>query len=149
MNITQKRIYKDKLEYCKREMKKLVEVRELARSIPLPELPDDIWSNYSDSDFTINVGFSPENVHLIFERMIKDGWSSTSKPEKVIASLKSGKTSYEFVSWWNDDFPKPFYIFFVVGGTGSNCKRIKIGTEKVETPVYEVICNDAIAEMEV
>ena len=148
MNRTQKRVSEAVYKYCEEKIERLGKLKELANTVPLPELPDEIYSVYRSDNIMFMVGFSPENVRLFFGKMKKAGWDPTSKVEDVISTLKSGDSSSELVAWYHDDedINTPVYAYFNIGATGSNCKRVKIGTKTVEENVFEVVCNEGIEE---
>lgn len=148
MNKTQERVSEKVRDHCTKQIEKLIELKEVIKNIPLPDLPDEIYNLNSMAHFIAYVGFSPDNVRLVFAGMEEVKWSTTSKPENVIAKLKSGEYMSDFVGWYHNDFSRGFYTDFIVGGTGSNCQRVKVGTETVEKDIFEVICNEGIEEEE-
>jgi len=152
MNKTQIEVRKAVLKYCKRKMARLVEFREKTTFVPLPELPEDIASCEVTiwSDIEINVGFSPENVLMIYEKMKTAGWECHGrKPEEVTTEIKGGNKSNCASYWYHDDYKGgSIVIWFIVGLKGSNCQRVKIGTEQVDKDIFEIVCNEGVEEAE-
>ena len=148
MNKTQKAYRAMVLEYTKSKMATLVKLRD-TKSPPLPELPDDIYYIDNGDNRCLTIGFSPDNVRLVWELMFDAGWENPNTTDEIIAEMKSGKTTTKYTYWSheNDNVPN-FGIWVMVGSKGSNCERVKIGTETVEKDIYEVVCNDGIAEVE-
>ena len=151
MNKTQIEIRKAVLKYCKRKMTRLVEFREKTTFIPLPELPENIAScNVTMwNEVEVDVGYSLENVLLIYEKMKKAGWKCHGrKPEEITTEIKGENKSYCSSYWYHDNYEGSITVWFHVGGKGSNCQRVKIGTEQVDRDIFEIVCNEGIEEAE-
>ena len=146
MNKTQKVLRKSILEKTARKMADAVTEREKSANVPLPEFPDGIYQPSYWRMYSLDVGFSPVNVRTVFRLMIEAGWRCNDKADEVIAELKSGKSSSTTTIWWHKDFGPGLWIEFMIGSEGSNCKRVKIGTEMVEENVYETVCTEGAEE---
>lgn len=148
MNKTQLAIRQEKLDYTKCHIKQLVRDRERSGNIPVPELPDGIYSVDRCNGIVITIGFSPENVRLVWELMRAAGWTNSygREPDDIIKSFKSKAKSSEYFGWWNDNYEGSFGMWVCVGRDGSNCQRVEIGKETIERPIYELVCNDGVEE---
>lgn len=146
MNKTQEVLRKHVLEKTASKMAEAVKEREKAANVPLPELPEDIYKPSWWRMFSFDVGFSPQNVRTVFTLMTGAGWRCTDEADDIVADLKTGESASATTLWHHDDFKGVFWIEFMIGSEGSNCKRVKIGTKTVEEDIYEVICDEGAEE---
>ena len=150
MNKTQKAYRKKILDYSKYQMELMVKLR--AKSVPpLSLIPDD-FEFYFDGGTSeaMTIGFSPDNIRLFWNLMNDAGWKNVNTSAEIIAEMKSNAASNKYTRWSHGDGVDrvSFGVWVVIGSTGSNCQRVEVGTEMVETPIYEILCDDALAELE-
>ncbi len=112
--------------------------------LQIPDLPEGIYEVDGGDSFAITVGFSPANVNLVWKIMIDAGWTTARAADEIIAKMK--KTSMEFTWWRHNNSKGVISIWVSVGGKGSNCERVVIGTETIEKDIYETICTEGAAE---
>jgi len=91
----------------------------------------DIDLDFSLNDGDINFWFSGdgEKLKAVWALLRRNGYVPSERPEP-------GKTSVT-TFWTQAEFPR-FYMSF----TSSVCKRVQVGTEMREVPIYETQCGE-------
>lgn len=107
----------------------------------LPILPDRLQPKSIYGDNEINYSY-PYNVAIrkeVVTRFEDCGWKVSWE------SLEKGTDSIRLKK---DNEKIKVLLRFSYYTDGSTCQRIKIGSQMVEEEIYDIVCNEAVAEMQ-
>lgn len=109
------------------------EIKELARTLePLAEWVMDIAFD-GTSSIDVSVSGNKHAFNGVWKALRQDGWEPNQRPD--------GDKISSFTTFFNKEDTK-IRIWFSYSSTV--CKRVKVGTEMVERPVYETVCEDTL-----
>jgi hypothetical protein len=94
---------------------------------PLGEMTAHVWADHSD----INVSLSGNTADLtkFFRLMRSNGFVPDFRPKDA---------QNVFNTWFRHEDGTQFYLSF----SSTVCRRVQVGTQMVETPIYETVCSD-------
>jgi hypothetical protein len=86
------------------------------------------YVNIDSCTYNLNIAGSRADLDVMFGILRRAGLAPDSRP---------GEKESSFCTYWRaEDFR--LWIFF----TSTSCKRVQVGTELKETPIYETVCED-------
>jgi hypothetical protein len=88
-----------------------------------------VWYDGAELNLSLNGGGS--RLAAVVRQLRRLGFETDSKP-------KAGDTSY------STHFKHPSGAQVYVTFTSTVCRRIQVGVEMVEKPIYEVVCDDGV-----
>lgn len=101
----------------------------VAIATALKKMEDNV-SSFTVDSYSLNISIHGDKHVLIaaFSELRKLGYNTTKRP--------AANESYYSSRFEHEDFILPVYFNF----SSSACRRVKVGTEMVEKPIYETVC---------
>ncbi len=93
----------------------------------------DIDVRFSTDDGDINLAFTGDGQRLgaVWAALRRAGWTPSLRPEK-------GTAKSEFYTYWTQEGLCRFWMHF----TSAICRRVQVGVQTVEQPIYEIQCGE-------
>jgi len=86
-----------------------------------------VWLD--STSYNINITGTKDDLHIMFGTLRKCGLEPRTRPEEK-------QTDYS--TFWRDDEGFSVWVSFA----STSCKRVQVGTEMKEVPVYDTVCED-------
>ena len=144
-NETQKQIRIKTIVSIKSKIREIVHMLKYRWTPPIPELMTPRY--YDSGNLALTYGFDPMVIRENHKRLVAAGWTCRQTPAEFVAGVRKDMAHGSTMTYHLEDYRKSLTLWYFVGGEGSNCERVEIGTETIEQPIYEIVCNDGIDEM--
>ncbi len=115
---------RNKRQFVKENRAAIVEIANAMRKL------EDNVSAFSVDSYSLNISIYGDKHVLVaaFSELRKLGYNTANRP-------KANESTY-YSRFDTEPHSLPVYLNF----SSSSCRRVKVGTKMVETPVYETVC---------
>lgn len=121
-----KQMAREQMAIIKRDSKRVSDITNKLTSLGVNVQHVSV-DNYS---FSVSVTGSKDDLAIVFNLMRREGYTPSWRPEE--------KQTYYASPWYTEDQAIKVWLNF----SSTSCKRVQVGTEMKEVPVYETVCED-------